>query len=98
MLDVSSDMHNGTLTPGGMGQIVGHRLKFDASDENQGIFFVAADGTATRVTVVGRNMPADLMFMVPDGLTAGEYTLEVRAAFASNDVRSGALAVTLTVS
>ena len=43
-------------------------------------------------------MPADLMFMVPDGLTAGEYTLEVRAAFASNDIRSGTLAVALTVS
>ncbi len=97
-LDVSTNARNGIVTPGGMGQVVGHRLKFDASDENQGIFFVAADGTATRVTVVGRNMPADLMFMVPDGLAAGEYTLEVRAAFASNDVRTGALAVALTVS
>ena len=77
---------------------MGHRLKFDASDTNQGIFFIASDGTATRVTVVGRNMPADLMFMVPDGLAAGEYTLEVRAAFATNDIRVGGLAVSLTVS
>jgi hypothetical protein len=97
-LDISANSRNGTVTPGGMGQVVGHRLKFDAAAENQGVFFIAADGTATRVTVIGRNMPADLMFMVPAGLAAGDYTLEVRAAFATNDIRSGALAAALTVS
>ncbi|MCB8978705.1 MAG: DUF4469 domain-containing protein [Ardenticatenaceae bacterium] len=97
-LDISTNTRNGTVTPGGMGQVVGHRLKFDAADENQGIFFIAGDGAATRVAVIGRNMPADLMFMVPTGLAAGDYTLEVRAGFATNDVRTGGLPATLTVS
>jgi hypothetical protein len=86
-------------TPGGMGQIEGHRLKFDPTDAAQGIFFIAADGTETQVAIVGRNKPADLMFMVPDTLTAGEYTLEVRATIhGSTDVRTGALEAPLTVS
>jgi hypothetical protein len=47
---------------------------------------------------VGRNKPADLMFMVPDTLTAGNYTLEVRAAvYENDDVRVGALENPLTV-
>lgn len=97
-IDISSGTRNGILTPGSMGQIVGHRLKFKADDSNQGIFFIAANGTETRVTVIGRNMPADLMFMVPTGLNTGNYTLEVRAAFASEDIRKGTLAAKLTVS
>ena len=96
--DLNSAERNSILTPGGMGQVVGHRLKFDAEDATQGIFFVAADDSETEVTVVGRNMPAELMFLIPDGLTAGDYTLEVRAGFGEDDVRSGALDVPLTVS
>jgi hypothetical protein len=81
-----------------MGQVVGHRLKFDPEDAAQGIFFVADDGTETKVAVVGRNKPAELIFMVPGDLDAGEYTLEVRATLhGSNDVRVGALEAPLTV-
>jgi hypothetical protein len=96
--DLNSDVRNSVLTPGGMGQVVGHRLKFDAEDPAQGIFFVAADDSETEVTVVGRNMPGELMFLIPEGLTAGDYTLEVRAGFGEDDIRSGALDVPLTVS
>jgi hypothetical protein len=86
------------LTPGGMGKIEGHRLKFDPTDAAQGIFFIAADGTETQVAIVGRNKPADLMFMVPDTLTAGEYTLEVRAILPNRtDLRVGALEDPLVV-
>ena len=84
------------LTPGGMGQLVGHRLKFDPADPNQGIFFVAPAGEA-RVQVVARNKPGELIFMVP-ALPAADYTLEVRATVhSSEDVRTGALEATLTV-
>jgi hypothetical protein len=36
--------------------------------------------------------------LIPEGLTAGDYTLEVRAGFGEDDIRSGALDVPLTVS
>ena len=97
-VDLNSGERNGPLTPGGMGQIIGHRLKFDPDDTAQGIFFIAEDGTETRVSVVGRNKPGELMFLVPDGLASGEYRLEVRAVSrGSHDIRTGALEATLTV-
>ncbi len=97
-IDLNSGERNGILTPGGMGEVLGHRLKFDPSDPAQGIFFIAEDGTETRVTVVGRNKPGDLMFLVPASLAAGEYTLEVRAIFRkTTDLRVGRLDEVLTV-
>jgi hypothetical protein len=59
---------------------------------------VAEGGAEAKVDVVGRNKPADLMFIVPQGLAPGDYTLEVRAvAHGSDEVRSGALDAVLTV-
>jgi hypothetical protein len=95
--DLNTVARNSTLTPGGMAQVVGHRLKFDPNDANQGIYFIAADGTETKVTIVGRNKPAELMFIVPDSLTAGDYTLEVRAIVSGDEVRAGTLDAALTV-
>lgn len=94
--DVASGERNAVLAAGGMANILGHRLKFDAADALQGIFFRAADGTETRVTVVGRNKPAELMFMVPE-LAPGAYTVHVRVAWGDNDLREGVLRHTLTV-
>ena len=71
------------------GRLVGHRLKFDPADANQGAFFVAPAGEA-RVQVVACNKPGELIFMVP-ALPAADYTLEVRATVhGSEDVRTGA--------
>lgn len=96
--DVNSESHNSMLTPSGLGYISGHRLKFDPADDTQGIFFVANDGTAARVSTIGRNKPAELIFIVPADIPAGDYKLEVRALFNENDIRVGTLASTLTVS
>ncbi len=76
--DYSSESKNSVLTPDKPGQLTGHRLKVDAADPQQGVFFVAADGAETRATMLMRNKPADLMFMVPAGLASGDYEIEVR--------------------
>ena len=94
--DFGSSQSNNAITLGGMAQIVGHRLKFDVADPGQGIFFTASDGTATRVDMVGKNMPGELMFMTPASLPPGNYTLTVRAAFGKS-IRTGLLDVELTV-
>lgn len=96
-VDIVSGQRNSTLTPGGMGQLVGYRLKFDAADPAQGIFFIAADGTASRVEHIGKNSPGELMFMVPAGLTPGSYRVEVRVAASAGGQRSGQLKAALTV-
>ena len=96
--DLNTGERNSVLTAGGMGQLVGHRLKFDPADSNQGIFFVAEDGSAARVEIAGRNKQAELMFLVP-ALASGDYRVKVRAAIhGGTEVRTGALPATLTVS
>ncbi len=96
--DLNTGERNGVLTAAGMGHIVGHRLKFDPADPNQGIFFIAEDGSAMRVDITGRNKPSDLLFTVP-ALVAGDYRVEVRAILpGGTQVRTGALVMTLTVS
>jgi hypothetical protein len=95
--DANSGTRNSTLTPGGIGRLAGCRLKFDPNDPQQGVFFVAADRGARRVETVGRNMPRQLVFLVP-ALAPGEYALEVRAVMkCSRELRSGALGARLTV-
>jgi hypothetical protein len=96
-LDVTTGAVHSAVTPGGQGMIVGERIKFDPSDAAQGIFFVAADQTATRVQSVAWNGVRKHIFLVP-ALAPGEYVLQVRASFIGNgDVRTGALLDKLTV-
>lgn len=96
--DINTGERNSVLTPGGMAQILGHRLKFDPAETVQGIFFVASDGSDAKVDVVGGNKPAELMFLVPDSLVSGDYTLEVRAVLPQRtDLRRGSLDAVLTV-
>ncbi len=95
--DLNSGEHNQTLTPGGLGQIEGYRLKFDADDPLQGIFFIAEDGTETRVRVMGENRPGKLLFLIPD-LAPGSYRLEVRTLYQGTGfLRTGRLSDRLTV-
>ena len=95
--DRNSDARNSTLTPGGIGRLVGTRLKFDGADPRQGVFFLADDGTEVRAEVVGKNMPRELIFLVP-ALAVGAYTLEVRATFnGTAALRTGALEAKLAV-
>jgi hypothetical protein len=79
-----------------MAQISGNRLQVDSTDPEQGIFFIASDGSETRVGVVGRNMPSTLMFLLPAELTTGEYALEVRAKM-GDALRTGSLNSVLSV-
>jgi hypothetical protein len=97
-LDVTSGAVHSIVTPGGQGIVTGDKLKFDASDAAQGIFFVAADNTETRVESVAWNGIRKHIFLVP-ALSPGEYALQVRASFNDNgDVRTGALLDKLVVS
>lgn len=93
--DVSSGESKSLVTAGGFGKIVGHRLKFDPAVPEDGIFFIAADGAATKVDVVGQNTAGTLMFMIPK-LDPGDYHLEVRVTVGS-EVRVGRMGAVLSV-
>ncbi|MBN1484791.1 MAG: DUF4469 domain-containing protein [Chloroflexia bacterium] len=96
-LDFASDSRNQTITPGGLGQLLGGRLQFDPADPAQGLFFVDAARQATRVATCACNKPRRLIFTVP-ALPPGAYRLEVRATIRdSADVRVGHLDKSLFV-
>ena len=96
-LDINSGERNSLVTKGGMGQISGHRLKFELADAQQGIFLIDGKGTEIRIDTVGENKPARLMFVLPATLDTGDYELEVRAKI-GNDLRRGKLLQSLSVS
>ncbi|MCL4304261.1 MAG: DUF4469 domain-containing protein [Anaerolineae bacterium] len=87
---------NQTLTPGGGAQLMGEFLSFDQNDPDQGIFLTAGDQKSIRIEVIMRNTPSDLIFLVPSGLAAGEYRLEVWARFGT-ELRTGVLKQPLIV-
>lgn len=82
--DVVSGAVNTTLTAGGILRLTGSRLKFDASDETQGVFLVPESGDVVRCAIVAENKPARVMVMVPAGIAPGVYYAEVRSRFMGN--------------
>lgn len=96
-VDVASQTSGDTLTPGGIGELNGSRLNFDATDAEQGVWFTATNGTETKVAAIAMNKPSKLIFMVP-ALAAGEYQVVVRVKFkGSKSLRETLLRKVLTV-
>ena len=100
--DVVSGKTNDILTKGGVVQLVGSRLKFDAKDAAQGIFFVPETGNPVRASVIAENKPARVMAIIPADLPAGTYYIEVRTKIAEGgkalkNLKTGRFAKALTV-
>jgi len=93
--DLKSNVVNESYTAGQIASIKGSLLKIDESDENQGIFFIAPDGTATQVTNIVKNMPSELLFFVPENLT-GTVQVEVRTILRrQTQIKTGRLLIDL---
>ncbi len=96
--DFKTKTTNGTLTGGGAARVMGSQLKVDMADPQQGVFLVAANGTATRVADLHDNLPAELLFTVPEGLARGAYRLEVRNTYkGGQSLRTAQLAIPVTI-
>ena len=85
------------LIPGGGAILRGHKLQFDPDDPEQGIFLANGNGRDIRAEVILRNTGRELSFLVPAQLKSGDYTVEVRARYGTERLRSGRLEQTLTV-
>lgn len=91
-MDVVTETNNDLLTPGNIAIVHGNNMKTDPEDEQQGVFFVSNDGTEIRVNRFIRNMTKELIFTIPDNLTADSYTLEIRAIMhGASEIRAGRL-------
>lgn len=78
--------------------ISGVRLKFDANDPNQGVFFVDEEGREQRSNLYGPISPSSVMAEVPHDIDAGSYLVVVRTKPNEKDLREGTLDSTLAVS
>jgi len=77
--DLGSGTENSSLTAANIGCIQGKRLSFDTAAADEGIFFVSvSDNTETKVSIIQKNKPAEIVFLVPPSLVTGMYTLVLR--------------------
>lgn len=94
--NVTTGALNSTVKAGGLSEIKGDDLKFNATLADEGIFFVPGTGAAVKATVVSQNEPRTLTFQAPT-VTAQLYTVEVRHRFSpTGPVRVGQLPVQVT--
>jgi hypothetical protein len=75
----SDDSKNSTITPANIGKITGKRLGFNKEEADAGLFFISTDDQSEhKCSVVSRNMPSEMQFLIPAELTAGSYTLVLK--------------------
>ncbi len=85
VVDINSGKANTVLTAGGIVELTGSRLKFDAADPQQGLFFIPENtGEETHCTIVAENKPARIMGLIPGDLAPGTYHVEVRTKYTPN--------------
>jgi hypothetical protein len=83
--DSISGLTDGTLSIGGVLDISGSRLKEYPELPDDGVYFIAADGTEYKVSTLVENKPSRLITMIPE-LSAGVYTLEMRTHYIGSSV------------
>lgn len=77
--DAIDGNQNKTATPGSIGKLKGKRLKFDADDTEQGVFFISclAPFISIRATIYSCVMPSTVHFQIPQ-LPIGEYRIKIK--------------------
>ncbi len=89
--DVASKQRDGKITPGGLVEVTGNKIRcIDETGEGLGrIVFLDSQSLEEVATVsettVGINEPSRLMFIVPSTLTDGEYMLRIETYFSRSD-------------
>lgn len=99
--DSISGQVNSQITAGGVLDITGSLLKVGGEQPDNGVYFIAADGTKHKVETLVENKPARLIVIIPP-LPPGSYTLQVTSQFNSvstglKNPRTGTFGQTLTV-
>lgn len=98
LMDMASQQKNQTLTVGKPARLQGNKLKFDAADPQQGVFLIN-DSTDEefRADFILDNTPKTVTFVVPEGLAAGSYQLELRSNLGTKELKVGSLSASLII-
>ncbi len=100
VFDIKSKTLGEQLTPGGMIELKGEKLKImDTADAQQGVYFIhSSKKTEYKSTYLHINEPKTLSVEVPEGLPRGEYDIEVRTISQNaKNIKKGKFSETLTV-
>jgi hypothetical protein len=84
--DSISGLTDGTLSVGGVLDIAGNRLKVYTEISEDGVYFIASDGTEYKASTLVENKPSRLIVIIP-ALPEGSYTLEVRTHFIGSSTK-----------
>jgi hypothetical protein len=79
--DVMSDTVNDIITPGGVIQLRGGRLKFLTDQLDNGIFLMGENEAEFKIATIVENKPARLIAVLPADLPQGEYYIELRTSY-----------------
>jgi len=91
LYDQVSGSNEGEITPGSMAILKGSRLRWDALEADQGLFFIDSAHAETKVDAVLEASPSKISFQIPAGLATGNYTLQLRSRSYSTLMRTGIL-------
>ena len=72
------------LGSGSIVELRGKSLKFDSTDNYQGIFLLKEGGSEYRVSVYITNRPSRQIFQIPENIDSGRYKLELRTLHRGN--------------
>jgi hypothetical protein len=79
--DVASGTANDVLTPGGIANIKGHRIKIAGSKPEIGLFFTEQTNPQlvypVPLNAIGTNDPSKISFVIPPAIIPGEYLLSI---------------------
>ena len=78
--DAMTGSINDRITSGGGIEVSGRDIKVAGMDVNNGVYFIAQDGTESKVATLITNEPSTLILIVPT-LTAGAYSLQIRTQY-----------------
>jgi multidrug efflux pump subunit AcrA (membrane-fusion protein) len=88
--DVASGKVNEILTPGGMVNIKGSRIRIGGDNPDVGLFLINQD-TQEKIQIpasaIGMNAPSKVMFVAPADLAAGTYLMSVVTQFIGNTAK-----------
>lgn len=78
--DSMSGKVNERLTPGGVLEVWGNKIKIAGDNPECGLYFVPESGEAIKAQVIVQNNPSSLIIAIPK-LTVGTYTLKLVTQF-----------------
>jgi hypothetical protein len=88
---VSGDMALPEIKSGNLVQITGARLSFEKSDAETGVYLQPDFGDPVRVTEYGKTGDTLILLKMPEGLTVGNNSVEVRGRSKDGKITRGFL-------